>query len=471
MIKELTIIIVLTTMNLSCGFSKGYYTNYNRHAANLFINGMYYEFYSDFNSAVLNYQSALGVIDSDHIRLREALGLMHTEKDRAYNILEELFEKDMDLGRFGIHIYLNMQKEYNAQNSQTVLKKISDKLIAQGEVMTAGKVLKQLMEDRQYSFLTDDEFENFISNICFDDLTKIHRIYFRAVETMFMIKTGKTNSAVTTTFRDLESVHGILPYSFYRMAFLEYISEDSFDMAKFMLDRMNRITYGEANYYFDNAEFYKEKNDYGKAITYLLEGLREFKDDLSLRLQLGEIYLSVKKYSNAEIIFSKILEEYPKNIAICRQIANIYHGSDDFLPAVEFYEKAIKRFPSDAQLLNNYSYLLAQNSTDLKKAMGMVDKAIKIEPESIIFLDTKAWIFFQMRKYEQAEQIVENIFSSEELYYHQEYEELFEHYKEIKTALNKAEELNNISINRTVKKIGAAIMAGNYILETGLYGY
>ena len=97
----------------------------------------------------------------------------------------------------------------------------------------------------------------------------------------------------------------------------------------------------------------------------------------------------------------------------------------------------------------------------------MADRAVTLKEASITFLDTKAWALFRLGRYEEAEKIMDAIFADEESYYHQSSEELYDHYVEIKKALNKNEEIANISINRTAVILSDIILQSSYLLQAG----
>ena len=110
---------------------------------------------------------------------------------------------------------------------------------------------------------------------------------------------------------------------------------------------------------------------------------------------------------------------------------------------------------------------MAQNDTDLVTALEYINKALEKEPDMISYLDTKAWVLYKMGEYEQAEEIMDRLFSDRDSFYHPSSEELFIHYKEIKLKLNKAEVLNKISLNETALKLSRIFNKSEIILQSG----
>lgn len=55
------------------------------------------------------------------------------------------------------------------------------------------------------------------------------------------------------------------------------------------------------------------------------------------------------------------------------------------------FEKLIKEYPQEASVLNYYGYTLIERDIDIAKGQVLVEKALSLEPETIAYLDSKAW--------------------------------------------------------------------------------
>jgi tetratricopeptide (TPR) repeat protein len=75
--------------------------------------------------------------------------------------------------------------------------------------------------------------------------------------------------------------------------------------------------------------------------------------------------------------------------------------------AFENFEKALALNPNDEQVLNNYSYFLSLEKKDLQKAKEMSDKVVKRFPDNGTFLDTHAWVLFQLKDYDGAKKYMD----------------------------------------------------------------
>ncbi len=470
-IKAINIVIMIIILPVISAtvFPAKYYYNYDKRAAYHFLGGMIYEFYLDPERAAASYERASELSSSEHIIFQRSLQLLQTERhDEGYNMLYELFRSGFNTGRYGLHIYMKLSEEKKDMRTAQILSEVASHLYEKGQTLTAARIFSQKLSDRMYYYTEGSQFTETIGHILsLEDINLTYRYYFESILMQFKSRYFGNRSEIAETVERLETEYGTLPYMFYRIAFEEYIHHEDYKAAKKMLDMMNSITYGDINYFADNAEFYSSANDPNRAVRYAMEGIREFPQSL-LVLQLASVYLKAGMFEEAAIIYDSVLERYPENELFYSIIASEYHKTGSFEHAAEFYQNAVSVFPDSPQLLNNYAFLLAENSTDLEKALEMVNKALYYEPDAIPFIDTKAWIYYRMGETEIAESILETLFKSGDVFYHESAEELFAHYSEIKEALGRSEDLKYMSLNRTAKIVSEALNRSGRILQAEL---
>ncbi|MCX6259061.1 MAG: tetratricopeptide repeat protein [Bacteroidia bacterium] len=129
-----------------------------------------------------------------------------------------------------------------------------------------------------------------------------------------------------------------------------------------------------AFYYNGVASYFLKK--YDESIATLKSGLDLVVDKkllVQFYMNLGEAYNKVKNYKESDASFDKLLDIEPDNISV----------------------------------LNNYAYYLSLRKENLDKACKMAEKCIKAEPKSSSYLDTYAWVLFQMDNYEKARTYLE----------------------------------------------------------------
>jgi len=67
----------------------------------------------------------------------------------------------------------------------------------------------------------------------------------------------------------------------------------------------------------------------------------------------------------------------------------------------------LKLEPSNALVMNNLAYTLASRPEDLPRARELAEKAVAIEPESGVYLDTLGWVLYLQGEYPAALAVLE----------------------------------------------------------------
>lgn len=75
------------------------------------------------------------------------------------------------------------------------------------------------------------------------------------------------------------------------------------------------------------------------------------------------------------------------------------------------YDSALSYKEDNISVLNNYAYFLSLEKRDLDRALKMSERTVKAEPANPTYLDTYAWILFQMRDYEGARLYIDSALS------------------------------------------------------------
>ncbi len=86
-------------------------------------------------------------------------------------------------------------------------------------------------------------------------------------------------------------------------------------------------------------------------------------------------------------------------------LADFYIRTEDFKKARNVYDEYLKKFPNDPAALNNFAYLSTLFDPELSRAMSAIEKALILTKDNYskaVYLDTKAEIFFKLKKYKEA---------------------------------------------------------------------
>ena len=68
------------------------------------------------------------------------------------------------------------------------------------------------------------------------------------------------------------------------------------------------------------------------------------------------------------------------------------------------YKKALAIDPDNATVLNDYGFMLADEGVRLPEALGMIQKAVKFEPQNGSYLDSLGWVYYKLGQYGPAEE-------------------------------------------------------------------
>lgn len=214
--------------------------------------------------------------------------------------------------------------------------------------------------------------------------------------------------------------------------------QDAFDLAEILTktqpDQPKAWAIKGDLYYLDN------QND--KALESYLKSLALKQDVFQVWQQVMLIYNSKRDWTNLEKTCSDAIEVFPneplaylfkggaeiqskqydkaiKSLSkgekmsadkdklraqFLADLGDAYHEMNKSEASDSSYEKALKLDPENAYVLNNYSYYLSERKVNLEKAKEMSAYSNKLEPDNNSFLDTYAWILFQLNDFTGAKE-------------------------------------------------------------------
>lgn len=135
----------------------------------------------------------------------------------------------------------------------------------------------------------------------------------------------------------------------------------------------------------------------------LLEGYySRFPNDNRFALYLSYAYDETGNTSKSIEILQIALQRDKMSFDLMTQLGIMYDKSGKKDSSNLIYDMALKLNPDDPLVNNNYAYSLSEQGKDLDKALAMVEVALKKEPDMPSYLDTYAWIYYQMGNYDKA---------------------------------------------------------------------
>lgn len=188
------------------------------------------------------------------------------------------------------------------------------------------------------------------------------------------------------------------PDSPYLQTSLGWIYAEQEEMEK-AVDLLSRATAGEiADDIFAHVQLsriYRNQERFAEAVQTLEKALLLVPDDQRLLLALGETYLQRGEPENATEVFARSLENSPSPGATATRIALIFYEQGMRLRAIQYYERALTLGSDRALVLNNLAWTYAEEEVELERALELATRAVKLDPDNVVYLDTYAELFYK----------------------------------------------------------------------------
>jgi Tfp pilus assembly protein PilF len=117
---------------------------------------------------------------------------------------------------------------------------------------------------------------------------------------------------------------------------------------------------------------------------------------------LGLVYLSQKKYKEAQAAYLLALDLEPDDSEAHFFLGNIYDEQKDRRKAIQEFKRAIKLNPDYHEALNYLGYIYVEENRDLGTADRLIRKAIELDPDNGAYIDSLGWLYFKRSKFKDA---------------------------------------------------------------------
>lgn len=180
------------------------------------------------------------------------------------------------------------------------------------------------------------------------------------------------------------------------------------------------------------------RQDYLKARSWDRNNFGLWEQVLLIDLKLNEMDSLVKHTAEAKVLFPNtpsfafyngmgnlMMKRYPEAIEsleharrislenkdmqleIYSQLGDAYYNQKDKEKAFENFDEALRLDSANLHVLNNYSYFLSLEKTNMVKALKMSRKLIQLQPDDPTFLDTHGWVLYQSGNHGEAVHFLE----------------------------------------------------------------
>lgn len=169
------------------------------------------------------------------------------------------------------------------------------------------------------------------------------------------------------------------------------------------------------------------------------------KQKLRIILMRAGLYGQQEQYENAFNLLTEALAEQSdqKDLLYARALMAERINKPEVLEAD--LKKILARYPDDAEALNALGYSLLDNANRYAEAEVYLQRALKLQPDEAVIMDSFGWLQFKQGKLEQALDYLERAYAK------QQESEIAAHLAEVLWALGRKEEARKI-YNKAVKK-------------------
>ena len=369
--------------------------------------GAAYEQMRDFPAAAEVFGKALALAP-DNIQVKKALAqnLMYSEKlEEALKLYQELAESEPKEAQHPLHISEIYRAKRDFEKSRAALEtaKALDKdsveirydevnlLEAEGKTDAAIVVLQKIIDDTAKSTYSNPEKAN--RGMLLERLGLLYRSaqqYGKAVETLRQIGVMDPAAGPRVSVNVVDT---------YRVAkdMQKALEEAEAARKKYPDDRMVRVVYGSLL-----ADLGKVDQGAGE-----IRGLLNKSDkDRETYLTLAQVYEKGKRFTEMEKALNeaeKLSDSKQEKETVYFMRGAMFEKMKKYAAAETEFRKVIESNPRSASALNYLGYMLVDRNMKLEEALGMIRRALEIDPQNGAYLDSLGWAYYRLDKLDEAE--------------------------------------------------------------------
>jgi len=130
-------------------------------------------------------------------------------------------------------------------------------------------------------------------------------------------------------------------------------------------------------------------------------------NDRETYVSLSQIYARLKRWKEAEdsVNEAEKLASRPEEKEYVQYFRGaLYEREKKYDQAEQAFRQVLQQDPNNSTTLNYLGYMLADHNMHLEEALGMIKRAVELEPQNGAYLDSLGWVYFKLGNYDQAEE-------------------------------------------------------------------
>ncbi len=141
----------------------------------------------------------------------------------------------------------------------------------------------------------------------------------------------------------------------------------------------------------------------GDGISVLQGALTAHQDEPSAYVALAQLYADADRGAEAVKTLHDAQEKFPADEGVAFELGAVLDKQKQFADAEAVFQQVLARDPKNAAALNYLGYMLAERGERLDESVGLLKRALQLDPENGSFLDSLGWAYFKADKLDLAE--------------------------------------------------------------------
>ncbi|HEX3704571.1 MAG TPA: tetratricopeptide repeat protein [Vicinamibacterales bacterium] len=141
----------------------------------------------------------------------------------------------------------------------------------------------------------------------------------------------------------------------------------------------------------------------GDAVAVLEGLLAKHQDEPSAYVALAQLYSDAERGGDAVKTLQDAQKKFPSDDGVAFELGAVLDKQKQFADAEAVFQQVLARDPKNAAALNYLGYMLAERGERLDESVGLLKRAVQLEPDNGSFLDSLGWAYFKADKLDLAE--------------------------------------------------------------------
>jgi tetratricopeptide (TPR) repeat protein len=152
------------------------------------------------------------------------------------------------------------------------------------------------------------------------------------------------------------------------------------------------------------AEALRQGGKSDQAVALLEDVVLKQASNPAAHVALARVYSDANRGAQAVKVLQDAQAKFPGETSITFELGAVFEKQKKFADAEAAFRQIIAREPENAAALNYLGYMLAERGERLDESVGLLKRALQIEPENGSYLDSLGWAYYKDGKLDLAEE-------------------------------------------------------------------